>query len=650
MTSTKRHKTAERLSLLLVILLSGIVVIFIGRQVLAYANFPFDFDEANHANGALALFLELRAGDIGGFFSELYSQGFYPPGFSWLKAVAFLIFGPSALTGRMFSLVCLFLACIVIYFLAREIDEGYGWLAGLVAVALTWTIQPLLINSAQVMMEAPGLLATFSFLWVYVRALKRPSPFYLIAGSLLLALTFFTKFTYGVIVVGSVGVMELSLLIDARHAQANVRQFESAWHPDLRRWLYLLGPFALILLVWFIGPGNLGAFGAYATAQPPDQPWITAENLFFYPRSIILHQTPSPIFALFTLAGLIWAGFKWRSPRVRLLLLYFLVGMAVMTVNLPKNPRFIATIVPAAHILTGLLISWLAANRHSEKMTMRIASVGGMVLFAAAILLSLPTLKERFTTYPSLLHVEYETDPQANEIMSWISATIPAGQRFHILNYWDQLSPQLIAWHLATNTYPAQPDLRFAQTEMPAHLVLEPTPANIAALRQEITAGDAAYVVLFEGGPWGLPFWPEYTEAMADILEPVAREEFQVVLIDTGNWQDEHLLQQAEWEQSKGAEPGRVGDQRHHLSNKVGNSGNAASRIATGRIKLWLQLVGSLVMSPNQQVKCKVFYIYLLCEPAAIDMGSMIWYADFVEIQVVTVYVFGVHSSNHTYL
>ena len=338
------------------------------------------------------------------------------------------------------------------------------------------------------------------------------------------------------------------MLIGARQ----IKNCPTSWPAALvRRWLLLLGPFALILLIWFIGPGNLGAFGAYATAQPPDQPWITAENLFFYPRSIALHQTPSPIFALFTLAGLIWAGFKWHNEPVRLLLLYFLAGMAVMTVNLPKNPRFIATVVPAAHILTGLLVTWLVAKRRSPNMTMRIVSIGGLLLFTLAALLSLPTLKERFTTYPSLLHVEYETDPRANEIMAWIGDNVPAGERFYILNYWDQLSPQLIAWHLATNTYPDHPNLRFDDANMPAHLVQEPSPKNIAALRQEIIASGATYIILFEGGPWGLAFWPEYTDAMADILEPVAREEFQIDLIDTGNWQDKALLRQAEWEKVK---------------------------------------------------------------------------------------------------
>ena len=211
-TTEQRHKTAEWLSLLLVILLSGLVVFFIGRQVLAYTNYPFDFDEANHANGALALFLELRAGDIGGFFSELYGQGFYPPGFSWMKAVAFLLFGPSALTGRLFSLLCLVprLSGDLLSWRGRLMNVMAGW-PGLVAVALTLTIQPLLINAAQVMMEAPGLLATFAFLWLYVRVLKRPSPSRLIITSLLLALTFFTKFTFGVIAVGTVGIMELSL-------------------------------------------------------------------------------------------------------------------------------------------------------------------------------------------------------------------------------------------------------------------------------------------------------------------------------------------------------------------------------------------------------------------------------------------------------
>ncbi len=536
----QQHKKAQWLSLLLVILITLGMAFFIGRQIIAFQDYPFDFDEGNHANGALALFLELRAGDAAGFFSELWGQAFYPPGFSWLKAVAYLIFGPTVLTARFFSLASLVLACIVIYFLAREIDQRYGWLAGLTAVILTLTIQPLLVNSAQVMMEAPGLLATFAFLWLYFRSLKRPAPLNLSLAGLLLTLTFFTKFTYGVIAVGALGLMELSLM--------GRRHFQSTRHLA-RRWLWLLGPFLLILLIWFARPGNLAQFGAYAGAQPPGQPWITPDNLLFYPRSIILHQAPSPLFSLITLAGLIWATSQWSNLGVRLLLIYFLVGMAVMTVNLPKNPRFIVTIVPAVHLLSGLLLSWLVAKRGAANITMRTTSYLGILLFLFIGLLSLPTLWQRFNTYPSLLEVEYETDPNALQILDWVHAVIPDGRRFYVLNYWDQFSPKLITWEQAT-TYERLPD-DIATARMPASLVSQPSDKNIAELRNAILAQPVDYVLLLEGGPWGEPFWPHYTEEMADILHPLAQETFQITLLDTADYQDKTLLQSQEWETVK---------------------------------------------------------------------------------------------------
>lgn len=548
--TTRQQKTAEWLSLLLVLLLSGLVVLFIGRQVLIFRDYPFDYDEANHANGALALFLELRAGDIGGFFNEMWGQGFYPPGFSWLKAIAFLIFGPTTVTGRFFSLAALFLGCLVIYFLAREIDEKYGWLAGLTAVVLTLTVRPLLINAAQVMMEAPGLLATFTFLWLYVRALKRPTPLLLVLTSLLLTLTFFTKFTYGVIAVGTLGLMEISLLLGARNGKSAGR-LDGSTRSLGKRALWLLGPFLLALLLWFVRPGNLAQFSAYATAQPPNQPWITVENLLFYPRSIALHQGPSPLFALITLASVIWAITQWRSAALRLLLLYFLVGMAVMTVNLPKNPRFIATIVPAAHLLTGLLLSWLVARLGSTNVTMRMVARGGTAVIALTFLVSLPTIKQRYTIYPSLLEVKYETDPEIRDILSWIYSAIPQEERFYILNYWDQLSPQLIAWDQAGQEYRQDPNLHFSEVTMPAYLVPRPSPVSIANLRRQIMDSGADYVVLFEGGPWGLPFWPEYTTALGDLLQPFERREFQIEFIDTGEYQDENLLRSDEWEKVK---------------------------------------------------------------------------------------------------
>ena len=89
------------------------VAIFLARQVFAYANFPFDADEANHALGGLQMAQALDDGDFGRFARHFYSRDFYPPGYDWIKALTFVVLGPSPVVARMVSVASLFLAVLV---------------------------------------------------------------------------------------------------------------------------------------------------------------------------------------------------------------------------------------------------------------------------------------------------------------------------------------------------------------------------------------------------------------------------------------------------------------------------------------------------------------------------------------------------------
>ena len=81
--------------------------------------------------------------------------------------------------------------------------------------------------------------------------------------------------------------------------------------PAFNRWLWLVGPFVLCLVIWLGTPYKLGEFFGYATAQPNEAQW-SWDALLFYPRNILLQQLPSPLFGVVSLLGLGWAS-SWRS-------------------------------------------------------------------------------------------------------------------------------------------------------------------------------------------------------------------------------------------------------------------------------------------------------------------------------------------------
>jgi 4-amino-4-deoxy-L-arabinose transferase-like glycosyltransferase len=528
------------MAFLAVLVLNVALTSLIVRQVKSHQDHPFDLDEANHANGGLALFMELKAKDLTGAFREFYGQSFYPPGFAWVQALAFSLWTPSALVARLLSAACFFVALLLIYAICLELDVERKWLVGLAAAGLTMTVQPLLINSALVMKETPGLLITILLLWAYLRALKQPTRRRLVMTSLLLMGTFLTKYTYGLVAVLPVSIVELSLLWEVKRSASpdpvagstkSAKPARSAPYraSGLKRILFLFGPFLLGMLLWFARPGNVAGFFAYATAQPPGQQWFTVESLLFYPRSIALQQTPSPYFALITAAALIWSVTRVRKKSVRLLLTYFAVGMAVMTVNMPKNPRFIATFVPAAHILTGMMIERTIARQTASKPPLRTALSAALAAILLCSILSLPTVFRRLNTYPAQLTVAYETDPRLNNLSSWIADEIGDDERFFIVNYWDQFGPQTMAWELGRQAaIEERSDVSFADVQMPSALLEPASPQRIAALKNQIDHSGAGYLLLLEGGPWGAPFWPEYTAAMQDSLTYVSENRFDI--------------------------------------------------------------------------------------------------------------------------
>lgn len=138
-----------------------------------------------------------------------------------------------------------------------------------------------------------------------------------------------------------------------------------------------------------------------------------------------------------------------------------------------------------------------------------------------------------------------ETAPATEELYAWIAELTSDAPQLYVINYWDQVSLPALNWHLATES-DGDPQVAVAG------VLLQPaTPARAAALREDIRRSGSTYLVLLEGGPWGTPFWPEYTAELQDILIPVARQRFTLEQYDSNNWLDRSLLTRPAWEEAK---------------------------------------------------------------------------------------------------
>lgn len=533
---------AKRLALLAVIFLDVLAAVLVAPQIVAHRDYPFDTDEAFHANGGLALALDWRADDWRAFVVDSYQQSAYPPGFSWLEAPVFLLLGASPLVARACSLATCLAAALMVYAIGLELDERFGWLAGLVAAALTLTAQTILAYAAMAMLEAPGLLVSMAALWAYLRATRQPAVWRLVLTSLLMALTVLTKYPYGTVVVPTIVAMEVLAVLATRQVRETAR-----------RCLWLFGPFALAMLAWFAKPYKVAAFFEYATSQSQQVALFSVENLVYYPRSIALHFDPSPVFALVTLAAVIWAMVRWRDERVRLFLLYLIIGLLVMTVKLQKHPRFIATVAPAAHVLTGAMLAWLVAHWRGGWARARGVMVAVALALAVCVTASIPVLVERFATFPVLMGVQYQTDPDANKLAAWIGGQIPAGQRFFLINPWDQFSAPAMEWYLATHGQSHV--VRFADVFVPSVFLQPFKPENVESLQRLMHESGAQYVVALEGGPEGEQVWPDYVGAIGELLIPVTRQEFAIEQWrhSVAQWVKQSLLTREGLEREKSA-------------------------------------------------------------------------------------------------
>jgi hypothetical protein len=168
--------------------------------------------------------------------------------------------------------------------------------------------------------------------------------------------------------------------------------------------------------------------------------------------------------------------------------------------------------------------------------------------FVMVSVLSAPVVAERFTAYPSVMGVIYETNPRLTDMADWIKTQVPENEKLFIINYWDQFGPQAVAWHWALD---ALPPVHYDDLLMPSAILEPATPENTAVLIQALNNSGAQYLVLLEGGPWGVPFWPDYTAVLTDKLTLVAQEKFSIEQYGGRNWLNTSLLKQAEWEAVK---------------------------------------------------------------------------------------------------
>ena len=404
--------------------------------IIKFRDIPFPWDSGAHAYEGLRIALDLKAGDMISFIGDTYRQGWWPFIHSWLLAPAFILFGNSYAVARGVSLFCFVLFVPILYGISTEMSEKHGHWIGLMTAYLALTSLPLLVLSAMCMSEIPGLLMTFITFLFYLKAIKHQHSYLFAITGILMALTLFTKWHHGVFVILAIFITQLAI----------TKKILSRSNFSLSL------PFLLIMIGWFIYPRHITSFFGHSTFQPQYYKFLSLGNWLFYPKSFFQVYHSFWIIAIIVAIGFLFSLRRVKDPRIRLFIIYVLIGLILMTIKLDNRDRYIITIVPAIWVLGASqlveIVDYFKRRLSNKRLKIALAS---LILVGIAIVtfISVPRL---YKGYPQdLVNFNYYSDERPNKAYEFIARNVDRHNRIAVFGSWDDfnsLNGPTIKWHI----------------------------------------------------------------------------------------------------------------------------------------------------------------------------------------------------------
>jgi hypothetical protein len=486
-----------RRALALVVLLVsvGAAGVATARGVRSHRACSPTFDEAVHILPAAQIADDLRRLDVAAFLEHSYHQddiALYPFFHSWLLSPFFLAVGTGLTVGRVVNVLLVCLSILVAFFLAGELSprEEWRWWAGLIGAGMVLSAMPLWVYASRVYLAPAGLLLTLGVLFCYVKAPPEcDGRFRLVCSSLLTAAGFFTKYSFGLFILGGLILSEgVGWLMTRRR--------------PIVRWLYLFGPCALLFLLWFANLEKAQRFWTYSRSQNPNmEPWSVA-SLTYYLRSLLQVYATTPLTLGLTLLGVGYGACRVRHHRYRAPLGYLLASLVMVTLVPQKNHRFNYTIAPVAMMLGGAGAVWIAARLFG---VLRSSAVryGAAVLIVLLVGLEMGFVVHRFSFLPAAQDMAYACPPSDVQAAYQfiLDHTLAQDVRPRFLNHWHTLNHYGLVWEYCVVEGLPLGDSPYQLAT--ASLAPEPTPENLDRLVQELRGRDVGMLVSIDGSPAG---------------------------------------------------------------------------------------------------------------------------------------------------
>ncbi|MEM7126241.1 MAG: hypothetical protein AAF702_07930 [Chloroflexota bacterium] len=444
-------------SILLLIL--GICLTRMGYLATTLHQYQMDMDEAIHAIHGLDVAIALKQGSFSLLWEQIVKPHWYPPAHGLMLGFWDLIFGAGVSSARLYSTFWLLISLVLIWQSTKVLYPKSLYPSRLTPTLSScilllpsmFLVADLLhiLYGAMSMLEMVILALTLATLLAFVRAeqqvdlrkddvgqpkVNRASSWYYLLAGILAMLCFFVKYSSGILILGtlflsvliSMGERQWRQGIDAStfEAEAEENEHRNRHNPNvLIHYVIALVPaalFGLITLIgWLFGLQQLEWLLVYAGAQPEKfQMWEMA-NLLYYPIQLV----SDPVNGIALLLALLSLPIHLRHyERRRLImpcLIFFGLGLMMLTATLQNNLRFGMILFPPIWLLApGIVMSGILgehregrSDRSREKQTTApvdsIMSVRNIVV-ASILLVPLIGVVRTQVQLPQRLIQEYE--------------------------------------------------------------------------------------------------------------------------------------------------------------------------------------------------------------------------------------------------
>ncbi|OGC04061.1 hypothetical protein A2276_05530 [candidate division WOR-1 bacterium RIFOXYA12_FULL_43_27] len=353
---------------LIVILILGIVVSIWAYYYLVIPRDIFYWDESHHALYGLQIFSDLKNLNWEQFWFDTNKQALWPPVHSWFLGAWFLIFGPSYVSARSFSLLPFLGIALLTYLIAVKINRENGVLVGISSSFLVLISSAFLKQGTECMIEALSAFFSLLFFFFFLHSVKKDRNLSYFLSGLLLGFLFIVKYQYAVVFGFAVFVFGI---------------LERLW---VKYGLLFAGFFAVVAL-WFLIPPTDKKIGmmfyAWGTAAWSHGGTVTLwDKITYYPLGIVKYYSFSPFLGWFLFLGIIYGILNWKDKTIRMLTVFVAVPLILSAIIKHQEIRYISLFIPLLYILFFTLLNDFIKPKKVLYGLLPVLGVCGVIFFS----------------------------------------------------------------------------------------------------------------------------------------------------------------------------------------------------------------------------------------------------------------------------